>query len=78
MLAGQSHPVFVTKDVSESDIFLQNAKDGFIYNQSETNTWDSDNSIENKNSNQVRSRTTEDNNNDILALASFYDRPEYR
>ena len=43
-----------------------------------TNRWDVDNNVENKNVQQSQSQNFEDNHVDILALASFYDRPEYR
>ena len=40
--------------------------------------WDVDNKIEKKNVQQSQSQAFEDNHAGILALASFYDRPEYR
>ena len=70
----------IEEDVSSNEVFVKNTINIPFSNHSmmATNRWDVDNNVENKNVQQSQSQTFEDNHVDILALASFYDRPEYR
>ena len=78
VFVGQSYSIFIAQDMSEKEFFFKNVNNSPIYNLSVTNTWNSGNDIEETNLHQGRSESFRNNNNDIIALASFYDRPEYR
>ena len=78
VFVGQSYSIFIAQDKFESEFFFKNVNNSPIYNLSVTNTWNSGSNIEDTNLHQRRSESFENNNNDIVALASFYDRPEYR
>ena len=78
VFTGQSNPVFVIQDISENEVFVKNTNDSLAYNQSTTNRWDLDNNIEQNMIQQEHLHTFSDNHAEVLALPSFYDRPEYR
>ena len=78
VFVGQSYSIFIAQDMPESQFFFKNFNNSPIYNLSVTNTWNSGNDIEETNLHQGRSESFENNNNDIVAIASFYDRPEYK
>ena len=78
VFTGQSKPVFVIQDISENEVFVKNTNDNLAYNQSTTNRWDLDNNIEQDMIQQGHFQTFSDNHAEVLALPSFYDRPEYR
>ena len=72
VFVGQSYSIFIAQDMSESQFFFKNVNNSPIYNLTVTNTWNSGNDIEETNLHQGRSESFENDNNDIVALASFY------
>ena len=78
VFTGQSNPIFVIQDISENEVFDKNTNDSLAYNQSTTNRWVFDNNIEQNMIEQEHLRTFSDDHAEVLALPSFYDRPEYR